>query len=200
MPPRLIEAFFRAAIEYAEEQPWSRLSPVSHFPLLLTFRLSTPSASDLSPTRRLAMIMGGEQSGGDALGLVLCEELPEAPGSAAEGLSSPALTVIYAGYPDPGVQPILWRGEPLPRSRAGLLAWPTIHDVDGRVRAPRRAELLMLTSGLLAVRCFVAGYPGRTLDDNDPKPHRCEIAVEGTGVLVAASPYSIPSHVDAEPS
>lgn len=183
LPPDLIEAFFRAAIEYADARPWTRLLPAAHFPILLEF--------DEPRARRLAMILGGEGSGGDALGLVLVEDLP----GEDDGMPHPALTVLYAGYPEPDMAPIRFQGRPLPRSRAGLLPWLTVHDVDDRVRAPRRQELAMMTGGLLGVLRFLGGYPSPRLDDNDLHPHGCELHVEGLpgDLRLRASTFPIPA-------
>jgi hypothetical protein len=169
LPPELVETFFRAALDYADARPWARLQPAAQFPILLEFAEPEPGA------RRLAMILGGEGSGGDALGLVLVEDLP----GEEDGMAHPALTVLYAGYPEPDMAPIRWRGRPLPRSRAGLLPWPTVHDVDDRVRAPRRAELGMLTCGLLGVLRLLSDYPSPRLCDSDLHPHGCELQVDG---------------------
>jgi hypothetical protein len=187
LSPELIETFFRAALDYADARPWARLVPAAHFPILLEWSEPDPRA------RRLAMILGGEGSGGDALGLVLVEDLP---GEADDGMPHPALTVLYAGYPEPDMAPIRWRGRPLPRSRAGLLPWPTVHDVDDRVRAPRCAELSMLTCGLLGVLRFLADYPSPRLDDADLHPHGCDVTVEGLpgrgSIRLRASTFAIP--------
>jgi hypothetical protein len=133
--PELIGAFFHTAIAYVDTLPWSHLTGESP-PILLDFYALDP------PVCHLAMIVSG-----DALGLALVRGLPEP----AAGLSHPALTVLFAGYPDASCAPLRWRGQELPRSRAGLLAWPTVHDVDDRVRAPHRDELQLLTWGLFAV-------------------------------------------------
>lgn len=185
LPSGLIEDFFRAAVEFADARPWGRLQPAACFPILLHYLDPPPGA------KRLAMMLGGGQSGGDALGLVLVEDLPPEEDGC---LPHPALSVLYAGYPEHDMAPLRWRGRPLPRSRAGLLAWPTVHDVDGRVRAPRRQELEMLTCGLLAVLRFLDGYPSHALDDAAPHPHRCDLTLEGLSgrVRMRATPFQIP--------
>lgn len=173
LPTSLIEGFFSAAIDYADAGPWDRLRHASHFPVLLEVR-----QAGARPQRRLAMILGGAGSGGDALGLVLVEDLPEVPEGGEAVLSHPALTVLYAGYPDEDMAPLRWRGGVLPRSRAGLLPWPTVHDIDDRVRAPGRQELALLTAGLLVMNKFLRGYPDAMLDDHAPRLHRCEVTYE----------------------
>ncbi|MCS6912710.1 MAG: hypothetical protein RMK29_17990 [Myxococcales bacterium] len=185
LPASLIEGFFRAAVEFADARPWGRLQPAASFPILLQYLDPPPEA------QRLALMLGGAQSGGDALGLVLVQDLPQEEDG---HLTHPALSVLYAGYPEHTMVPLRWRGRPLPRSRAGLLAWPTVHDVDGRVRAPRRQELEMLTCGLLAVLRFLDGYPSHALDDAAPHPHRCELTIEGLPgrVRVCATPFQPP--------
>lgn len=169
LPPLLIENFFRAAFDYADARPWTRLEARSAFPILLSFEATAP------PVRRMAMILGGEHSGGDVQGLVLCDELPEPE---VGTYAVPALTVLFAGSPDPELD-LTWRGRPLPRSRTGLLAWPTVHEGIDRVRAPRRSELLMMTLGLRSVRVFLATYPSALLDDGAVCPHRIEVDIDG---------------------
>lgn len=183
-PPALIEAFFAAALDYADAAPWARLSPSAHFPILLGF------AGDAQPAHRLAMILGGEGSGGDAVGLVLVDDLPDE----AAGLTQPALAVIYAGYPEGDRPRLLLGGRPLPRSRAGLLPFPTVHDVDDRVRAPRQPELLMMLGGLLAVHAFLGSYPERALDDATALPHACQVtcALPPGRLVITARTFPVP--------
>lgn len=179
-----------AAIEFADDSPWRRLSPSAHFPILLTFR-----APDVSPTgpggRRLALILGGAETGGDTMGLVLTDGLFD---SVPKSQESPSLVVIYAGYPDHDTSPILWRGRPLPRTRSGLLPWPTVHDAEDRVRAPRRTEIRLLTAGLLAVRRFLRSYPQRVLEDHGAHPHECDVDVNLPlgGIQVKATVFPVP--------
>lgn len=189
LPTALLESFFAAALEYADESPWRRLGPTAHFPILLTIRaLRAAGAASL---RRLALILGGAETGGDAIGLVLTDALFQ---ETEVRSPSPSLVVIYAGYPDADASPILWRGRPVPRTRLGLLPWPTVHDLDDRVRAPRRAEILLLTAGLLAVRRFVRSYPLRDLDDRTAQPHECDMEVNLApgGYQVRAAVYPVP--------
>lgn len=160
VPVALVRAFFRSARRFADAGPWNKL-PADE-PIALDFSCGEgPTAR--RPLRRLGLLLADE----DAVGLVLADESLDA---------APAVSVLFAGYPQPDLGPILWEGAPLPRSRAGLLPWPTVHEPGGLVRGVRPEELTLLVGALELLACFTEDHPG--MDDGGAlRPHRCELVL-----------------------